>query len=69
MLIYLFYRFLFGFIIPLFTATKQMKDKMQEFQRKMEENQTNYANNSGRPDIEAKKAPEGDYIEYEEVKD
>lgn len=35
----------------------------------MEENQTNYANNSGRPDIEAKKAPEGDYIEYEEVKD
>lgn len=35
----------------------------------MEENQTNYTNNNGRPDIETKKAPEGDYIEYEEVKD
>lgn len=57
---------MFGFIIPLFTATKQMKDKMEDFQRKMQEAQQ--ANNPPSPKQEEKKVPEGEYIDYEEVK-
>ena len=66
--IYLLYRFIFGFVLPVASATRQMNKKMQEFRRQQEnmfaQQQTN---TSSQPQTNTK-APAEDYIEFEEVK-
>lgn len=65
-LVYLLYKFIFGFIIPLYRSAKRMKSQMNEMREKMEQHQSNAA-----PEPEKKpdtpKEKEGEYIEYEEV--
>lgn len=64
--IYLSYRFIFNFLIPVIKATRQLKRQMNGFREQME------AQNSAPPPPprqEDKSAPSGDYIEFEEVKD
>lgn len=53
----------------MFHTTRQMKNKIDEMQRRMQENaaQNNY--NAPKPNIETQKQSEGDYIDYEEVLD
>jgi len=70
--IYIIYKVVFGFIIPLFTVTKQMKGTVNEMNRKMQEQQRAQAEQSRqyeeqrtRPQV---KVPAEDYIDYEEVK-
>ena len=71
-LIYIVYKFVFEFLIPLFNTTRHMSNKVKEMTEKMQEqerkrqmegqnqNQTAHSNTP-------KPAP-GDYIEYEEIK-
>ena len=70
LLIYIVYKFVFEFLIPLFNTTrhmsnkvKEMTEKMQEQERKKQMEEQNHTAHSNTP----KTAP-GDYIEYEEIK-
>jgi Tfp pilus assembly protein PilE len=72
--IYIVYKLVFEFIIPVYKTTKHMKQKMSEMQQKMqqqEREQASFNNKFAEPasDLNAsKKAFKDDYIEYEEVK-
>ncbi|WP_126969408.1 hypothetical protein [Gynurincola endophyticus] len=72
-LFYVLYRFVVGFVIPVFKVTRQMKKQMNEFKKAHMENQpppysneqeTNNARN--RPPFTANKTDE--YIDFEEIK-
>lgn len=60
LLIYLLYKLIFDFIIPVSKTTKEVREKIKSMQ---EQNQPG-------PDISTQKPPDpgGDYIEFEEVK-
>ena len=69
--IYILYKFIFGFIIPLYTASKQMKGKMTEMQERMQAQQRAQAEQQRQqtqPPKAAEKISKDDYIDYEEVK-
>jgi len=68
--LYLLYKLIFDFIIPVYQTTKSVKQKMGEMQQKMNEqarqqqaSQVNSTAKSNEP-----KADKHDYIEFEEVK-
>jgi hypothetical protein len=65
--IYLLYRFVFHFLIPVSRAAGDMKKKINEFQHQMNERAQEFQRKTtpAQPQTEPKS---GDYIEYEEVK-
>lgn len=75
-LFYMLYKLVFEFIIPVYNASKRMKDQVSQMQQKMQEEQqrqqferngyvnTNAAAGKGAADRSSDK----DYIEFEEVK-
>ena len=70
--IYILYKVIFDFIIPMYKATKEIKGKMSDMQVRMQEQQRAQAaqqqkNEQDRVKQTVKPASE-DYIEYEEVK-
>ncbi len=71
-LLYLAYKLIFEFIIPVYKTTKQMKQKMADLNQKMEsQNRQNAAPSTSANDNASKtkgKTVAGDYIDYEEVK-
>ncbi len=72
--IYILYKLIFGFIIPLYTASKQMRGKMSDMQQRMQQQQRAQAEQqrqqSQAPQVPkaAEKISKDDYIDYEEVK-
>lgn len=64
--LYLVYKLIFDFIIPMYSATKQASQKMNEMQNKMNEhfNQQQANTSAEKPTRPAKE----DYIEFEEIK-
>lgn len=74
LLIYIVYKVIFDFIIPLYTTTKQIKGKVndmqqkmyqqQQQQREMQEQQRRYEEQRAAKS----RIPDDDYIDYEEVK-
>jgi hypothetical protein len=69
-LIYLAYRLIFHFIIPIYKTTKQVKKQFREMHSRMEDNVNQQQANQQTmpPKQEDKKAQAGDYIDFEEVK-
>jgi hypothetical protein len=70
LLIYFLYKFVSGFIIPIFRASRQFRNQVRDFHHKMqEENQQQEfsPNNNGKPN-ETTHSKVGEYIDYEEVK-
>ena len=72
--LYLVYKLIFDFIIPVYNATKQASQKMGEMQNKMNDH-FNQSAGSGGQQQQANTAAEKptrpakeDYIEFEEVK-
>ena len=68
-LIYILYKLIFEFIIPVYQSTQKIRKQFGEMQTKMQQDM--HAANSGNkaPQQEtAKVKREGDYIEFEEVK-
>ncbi len=71
-LLYLLYKLIFDFIIPVYNTTKQVKQKVGEMQSKMNEQMkqqqqsSQYKNSTSKE--AAPKANKEDYIEFEEVK-
>ena len=70
-LIYLAYRLVFHFIIPIYKTTRQVKKQFREMHTRMEDhiNQQQANQQTAGPQPEKKKEPiGGDYIDFEEVK-
>jgi hypothetical protein len=72
-LIFLAYRFIFGFIIPIYRTTRQVKRQFRDVQERMQEQY----NNANIPEEEPKQyqskhggstSKVGDYIDFEEIK-
>ncbi len=62
---YVLYRFLTGFLIPVFRTGKQIKARFSQMQEQMDQQQAaSPRSNNKSPD----KTPVGDYIDFEEVK-
>ena len=72
--IYILYKIIFDFIVPLYNASKQMKGKMSEMQERMQQHQRAQAeqqrNQTTANNMKITKEPvaKEDYIDYEEVK-
>ena len=75
-LFYILYKFVFEFLVPIFRATKKIKDGFRDIRAQAEENihrqQANTAQTNGTStgsNNEKKKEPVGDYIDFEEIKE
>ena len=69
-LIYLLYKLITEFIIPVYRSTRKFKKEFGEMQSKMNEqmNRGQQANQPGpTPEVNTKTEKEGDYIEFEEL--
>lgn len=72
--IYILYKVIFSFIIPLYTAATQMKSKMTDMQQRMQQQQQAQAeqqrqqNQNSPLEKPAAKITKEDYIDYEEIK-
>ncbi len=71
--IYILYKLIFSFIIPLYQASKQMKGKVTEMQERMQAQQRAQAEQQRQQQTQpttrpAEKISKDDYIDYEEVK-
>ena len=69
-LIYLAYRLVFHFIIPIYKTTRQVKKQFSEMHGRMEDymNQQQTHQPNSAPSPENKKEQAGDYIDFEELK-
>ncbi len=70
-IIYMAYKLIFDFIIPLYRTTKQMKQKMSDMHQKMQEQERNQGQFNSTVDKKTTVSPpkySDDYIDYEEVK-
>lgn len=68
-IVYLVYKLIFDFIIPVYHTTKQVKHKMGEMQQKMNEQMKQQENKFNPATKESAPGPvKEDYIEFEEVK-
>jgi hypothetical protein len=74
LVLYLVYKLIFDFIIPVYRTTKQVNKKMGEMQSKMNDHFNQQSAGSGgqsqanTPTEKAAKPAKEDYIEFEEVK-
>lgn len=73
LLLYILYKLVFDFIIPIYQTTKRVKKQFGEMQNKMQDqmNTFNQQQNAASPpdrDTRQKPAKKEDYIDYEEVK-
>ena len=68
--LYLLYKLIFEFIIPVYNTTTQVKKKVGEMQQKMHEQMQQQQNgyNATTPKQPAEKPKRDDYIDFEEVK-
>jgi hypothetical protein len=68
--IYFLYRLVFDFIIPIYRSTKKVKNHMEEMQHRMQDSlRQHQQRQSATPPQQARPVREGEYIDYEEVKD
>jgi hypothetical protein len=70
-LLYLLYKLVFDFIIPVAKTTSQVKKQFRQMNENMQEqmNRQRQANATAQPAAEPKKpAASDDYIEFEEIK-
>lgn len=70
LVLYLLYKLIFDFIIPVYKTTRQVSRKMGEMQSKMNEHVKNQQTNTHAEAANQKntKPAREDYIEFEEVK-
>lgn len=72
--IYILYKIIFDFIIPLYNASKQIKSKMTDVQERMQQQQRAQAeqqkqqNQTTPLEKTSIKITKEDYIDYEEIK-
>ena len=69
------YKLVFDFIIPVYNASKRMKDQVNQMQQKMQQEQqrqqferNGYVNSQPANKSSSDRPVDKDYIDYEEVK-
>ncbi len=67
-ILYIGYKLIFEFILPIFNASKQMNKKMSEFQQQMQQNQRAQEQSASFKSTVTKKDIDKEYIDYEEIK-
>jgi hypothetical protein len=65
-IIYIAFRFIFYFLIPVIKTTRQVKKGFREMHSRMQEQYGN--TRAGEPPIPKEKKNNDDYIDFEEVK-
>lgn len=69
---YFLYRFVFGFLLPIFKVGRQMKRQVREFQSQMNQaqQQSGYQQQAASQQTQASSPKEktGDYIDFEEIR-
>ncbi|WP_152267611.1 hypothetical protein [Agriterribacter humi] len=66
---YVLYRFITGFLIPVFRTGKQIKKQFNEMQQHMHDQMQQQSSSTAPPRQQAaKKSPAGEYIDFEELK-
>ena len=70
LLAWFLYKLIFGFIIPIYKTTRQVKKKFSEMNDRMQEQQMKQQGFNHQPTQQKSpsKSPGGDYIDFEEVK-
>ncbi|RYZ61667.1 MAG: hypothetical protein EOO14_04415 [Chitinophagaceae bacterium] len=68
-LLYVLYKLVVNFILPVYRTTRQVKKSFREMQQKMQEQQAGAYPPQQKPTQPRKKEPLGDYIDFEEVKE
>lgn len=67
--LYLLYKLIFDFIIPVYRASKQMKRKMRDMQEQYHRQQQNFSSpQQSQTEQPQKEEKVGDYIDFEEIK-
>ncbi len=66
--VYILYRFIFGFVLPVVGATKQMKRQMNAFREQHDQMFQQQPNNTAASTNSNYKAPSEDYLDFEEIK-
>ena len=71
-LIYLVYRFVVGFVLPIYSASKKLREKMQDMNQPFPPSNSNGsdgpAKKPGYSSNTSSKPSNKDYIEFEEIK-
>jgi hypothetical protein len=67
---YILYRFIFGFVLPVYRTTQKVKKQFGDLQQKAREQFQNATNFNQTPQADIPKPQKGgkDYIDFEEVK-
>ena len=71
-LLWLFYKLVFDFIVPVYQSTKQVRRQMSDIQDRLrqqhEEQQRQARQEAQRQQTQQRPVDKGDYIDFEEVK-
>ena len=67
-LIYLLYKLIFDFIIPVYESSKKIKKQFGEMQDKMQNDINKYQSHPNRAEPEPAPQQESDNIDFEEIK-
>lgn len=67
-LLYLLYKFIFDFIIPIYESSKKIKKQFGEMQEKMQNDLNQYQNAPKPQQQQPTPKKDGDYIDFEEIK-
>jgi len=67
-LLYLLYKLIFDFIIPIYESSKKIKKQFGDVQDKMQNDLKKFQSNQNPIKNEPAPKKEGDYIDFEEVK-
>ena len=67
-LIYILYKLIFDFVIPIYESTKKIKKQFGDIQQKMEQDKNTVNTRSSATSAQPKVKRETDYIDFEEVK-
>jgi Domain of unknown function (DUF4834) len=71
LVVYLLYRLIFGFIIPIFRTSKKMREQFNQARQQMEDQyqQTGQQNeDAGRHNAPKGSSKIGEYIDFEEIR-
>ena len=67
-LIYILYKLIFEFIIPVYQSTLKIRKQFGEMQSKMQQDKNDASTRNTTIHQETKVKREGDYIDFEEIK-
>ncbi len=67
-LVYILYKLIFDFIIPVYESTKKMKKQFGDMQQKMEQDMNAANSRQSATSMQPEVKREEDYIDFEEIK-